>query len=221
MRSVLLGAPGSGKGTQAGIISERLGIAHVASGDLFREAASRGDEVGEQAKSYMDKGLLVPDEITIRMILERIAAPDCAKGFILDGFPRTLEQAEALDTALKERGQAIDRVFYIEVDTEELVRRLSGRFICRGCQMPYNEVSSPPKVAGKCDLCGGDLYQRHDDLPETVRKRIEVYFTETAPLIGYYKEAGKLVEIDGEAEIGEIGERLIAALPQDCNGNSG
>ena len=215
MRSVLLGAPGSGKGTQAGIISERLGIAHVASGDLFREAASRGDEVGRQAKSYMEKGLLVPDEITIRMILERVATPDCARGFILDGFPRTLEQAKALDMALGERGEAIDRVFYIKVATEELVRRLSGRFICRSCQTPYHTVSSPPEVAGRCDQCGGELYQRADDSPETVKKRIEVYFAETAPLIDYYKEAGKLVEINGQGEIGEIGERLVAALPRD------
>jgi adenylate kinase len=212
MRSVLLGAPGSGKGTQAGIISERLGIAHVASGDLFREAASRGDEVGRQAKSYMEKGLLVPDEITIRMILERVAAPDCAKGFILDGFPRTLQQAKALDMALGERGEAVDRVFYIKVATEELVRRLSGRFICRSCQKPYHPVSSPPEVTGKCDNCGGELYQRPDDIPETVKKRIEVYFAETAPLIDYYKEEGKLVEINGQGEIGEIGERLVAAL---------
>ncbi|MCK4361661.1 MAG: adenylate kinase [Dehalococcoidia bacterium] len=215
MRSVLLGAPGSGKGTQAGIISERLGIAHVASGDLFREAASRGDEVGRQAKSYMEKGLLVPDEITIRMILERVAAPDCARGFILDGFPRTLEQAKALDMALGERGEAIDRVFYIKVATEELVRRLSGRFICRSCQTPYHPVSSPPEVADRCDRCGGELYQRPDDLPETVKKRIEVYFAETAPLIDYYEEAGKLVEINGQGEISEISERLVAALPQD------
>ena len=215
MHSVLLGAPGSGKGTQAGIISERLGIAHVASGDLFREAASRGDEVGRQAKSYMEKGLLVPDEITIRMILERVATPDCARGFILDGFPRTLEQAKALDMALGERGEAIDRVFYIKVATEELVRRLSGRFICRSCQTPYHPVSLPPEVAGRCDRCGGELYQRADDSPETVKKRIEVYFAETAPLIDYYKEAGKLVEINGQGEIGEIGERLVAALPRD------
>ena len=213
MRSVLLGAPGSGKGTQAGIISNRLGIAHIASGDLFREAASRGDEIGKQAKNYMERGLLVPDEITISMILKRIAAADCAEGFILDGFPRTLDQAKALDMALRERGEAIDKVLYIRVATDELVRRLSGRSICRGCQTPYHEVSSPPKVAGTCDLCGGELYQRPDDLPQTVRKRLEVYFTETAPLIDYYRKAAKLVEIEGEGEIEEIGERLIDALP--------
>ncbi len=215
MRSVLLGAPGSGKGTQAGIIADRLGIAHIASGDLFRDAASRGDEIGGQAKYYMERGLLVPDEITIRMILERIDNADCAKGFILDGFPRTLDQAKALDVALKERGEAIDKVIYISVATDELVRRLSGRSICKSCQTPYHEVSSPPKVAGICDLCGGELYRRPDDLPQTVRKRIEVYFTETAPLIDYYRKVAKLVEIRGEGEIEEISDRLIDALPHD------
>lgn len=215
MFSVLLGAPGSGKGTQAGIISNRLSIAHIASGNLFREAASRGDEIGRQVKHYMEKGLLVPDEITIRMILERIAAVDCAEGLILDGFPRTLDQAKALDVALRERGEAVDKVLYIRVDTDELARRLSGRSICKSCQTPYHDVSSPPKVAGICDLCGGELYQRPDDLPQTVRKRIEVYFTETAPLIDYYRKADKLVEIEGEGEIEKIVERLIDALPHD------
>jgi len=210
LQIVLLGAPGSGKGTQAGIVCQRFGVAHIASGDLFREAVNRGDELGQQAKSYMEKGLLVPDEITIRMILERIAAPDCAQGFILDGFPRTLGQAKALDRVLGERG--IDKVVYIKVSTEELVRRLSGRSICRDCQAPYHEITSPPKVLGRCDQCGGELYQRPDDSPETVRKRLEVYFVETAPLIDYYKEAGKLVEIDGERGIEEVGEELIAAL---------
>jgi adenylate kinase len=212
MRSVLLGAPGSGKGTQAGIISKRLGISHIASGDLFREAASRGDERGNQAKTYMEKGLLVPDEITIRMILERIAAPDCTKGFILDGFPRTLEQAKALDIAMAEKGEAIDQVLYIKVSTDELVRRLSGRFICQSCQTPYHIVSSPSKVEGKCDKCDGELYQRADDVPDTVRKRIDVYLDKTTPLIDYYSEAGKLIEINGEGEISGIGESLIKAL---------
>ena len=212
MRIVLLGAPGSGKGTQAGAIAKRLGIAHVASGDMFREAQNRGDELGQQVKSYMEQGLLVPDEITISVILERIAAPDCASGFILDGFPRTLEQAKALDRALGERGEAVDMVLYINVSTEELVKRLSGRFICRNCQTPYHQVTSPPKVAGGCDRCGGELYQRPDDSPETVRKRIEVYSEQTAPLIGYYNEAGKLVEINGEGGIEEVEHRAIATL---------
>jgi len=209
---VLLGAPGSGKGTQAGIVAQRLGTAHIASGDLFREAVKRGDELGQRVKDYLDKGLLVPDEVTIGMILERISAPDCARGFILDGFPRTLEQARALDSALGERGKAIEMVLYIKVSTPELVRRLGGRFICRNCQTPYHEIASPPKVPGICDLCGGELYQRPDDSPETVSRRLEVYIAETAPLIDYYQGAGKLVEVDGEGGIEEVGERLIAAL---------
>jgi len=215
LRIVILGAPGSGKGTQAGAISERLGIAHIASGDLFREAQNRGDELGRQVKSYMEQGLLVPDEITIRMILERIAAPDCAGGFILDGFPRTLEQAKALDRALGERGEAVDMVLWIEVSREELVRRLGGRFICRDCQTPYHQETSPPRIAGRCDRCGGELYQRPDDSPETVRKRIEVYFEQTAPLLDYYKETGKPVKvIDGEGSIEEVEERAITALKE-------
>lgn len=213
MRLILLGAPGSGKGTQAKNIAEKVGITHVASGDLFRAAATRGDELGKQAKHYMEKGLLVPDEITIKMILERIEAPDCSKGVMLDGFPRTLEQAKALDKALKNKKQQIDRVFYINVSTDELVRRLSGRFICRKCQAPYHKVSSPPKVEGKCDKCGGELYQRADDTPVTVRKRIDVYTKETSPLIDYYNKAKKLVEIDGEGNIDSITKSIIAALP--------
>jgi len=214
MRLILLGAPGSGKGTQAKNIAEKVGITHVASGDLFRAAATRGDELGKQAKYYMEKGLLVPDEITIKMILERIDAPDCSKGVMLDGFPRTLEQAKALDQALGKKKQKIDRVFYIKVATDELVRRLSGRFICRKCQAPYHKVSSPPKKEGICDKCGGELYQRADDNPETVRKRIDVYTKETSPLIDYYKKAKKLVEIKGEGNIDNITKDIIASLPK-------
>jgi adenylate kinase len=213
MRLILLGAPGSGKGTQAKNIAEKVGITHVASGDLFRAAATRGDDLGKQAKYFMEKGLLVPDEITIKMILERIDAPDCLKGVMLDGFPRTLEQAKALDQALGKKKQKIDRVFYIKVSTDELVRRLSGRFICRKCQAPYHKVSSPPKKEGKCDKCGGELYQRADDTPETVRKRIDVYTKETTPLIDYYKKAKKLVEIKGEGNIDSITENIVASLP--------
>ena len=212
MRIVLLGPPGSGKGTQAGVIAQKLGLAHVASGDLFREAARRGDKLGKQVKSYMEKGLLVPDKITIKMILERISAPDCKKGCMLDGFPRTLEQAKVLDKALGGNGEAIDRVIYINVATDELVRRLSGRFICRSCQMPYHLISSPPKVKGKCDKCDGELYQRADDSAETVRRRLDVYRAETAPLIDYYKKAGKLIEINGAGDIAKISNSIISAL---------
>lgn len=212
MRIVFLGAPGCGKGTQAGIIAQGLGVAHIASGDLFREAAKRGDELGEQVRSYMDKGLLVPDEITVGMILERIAVPDCDQGYVLDGFPRTLGQAEALDRALGERGEAIGKVMYIKVSPEELVKRLSARFICRDCQVPYHQITSPPKVVGRCDRCGGELYQRPDDSPETVTKRLEVYFAETAPLIDYYRRAGKLVEVNGEQGIENVAREIMTAL---------
>lgn len=216
---MLLGAPGSGKGTQAAVVAQRLGIAHIASGDLFREAANRGDELGQEVKSYMEKGLLVPDEVVIRMILERLSASDCAQGFILDGFPRTLGQAKALDSALEQRGEKIEKAVYIEVSAEELVKRLGGRLICRNCQTPYHEINSPPRVAGRCDVCGGELYRRPDDSPQTVRKRLEVYLAETAPLVAYYREAGKLVEINGERGIDEVGEELIAVLTKEGGGD--
>jgi len=212
LQVILLGAPGAGKGTQAVLISEKLGLAHIASGDLFRQEQDSGSELGKIAKTYMEKGLLVPDEVTVRMILGRIAAPDCAKGFLLDGFPRTLEQAKALDQALAEEGKSIDSVLYIKVSTEELLRRLSGRWICRNCQVPYNIVELPPKVPGKCDYCGGELYQRPDDSEETARKRLDVYFAQTMPLIEYYTEAGKLVEIEGEKGIEGVAQDLIAAI---------
>ena len=218
MRIVLLGAPGAGKGTQAVVISERLGLAHVASGDLFRQAQNNGSELGALVRSYMERGELVPDAVTIRVILERISAPDCAQGFILDGFPRTLEQADALDEALTERGQAIDVVLHIKVSTEELVRRLSGRWICRNCQTPYHVISSPPKVAGRCDRCGGELYQRPDDSEEAVRNRLRVYSTETAPLIEYYVGQGKLVEINGEQGVKAVAKEVMAALGQSIDG---
>lgn len=212
MHVILLGAPGAGKGTQAVQISERLGLAHIASGDLFRQEQDSGSELGRIAKSYMEKGLLVPDEVTVKMVLGRIAAPDCARGFLLDGFPRTLEQAKALDQALAEGGKSISSVLYIKVSTEELLRRLSGRWICRNCQAPYNIVELPPKVPGKCDYCGGELYQRPDDSEETARKRLEVYFAQTMPLIEYYTQAGKLVEIEGEKGIEGVARDLIAAI---------
>lgn len=215
MQVILLGAPGSGKGTQAGLAAEQLGISHVASGDLFRAAVNRGDELGNKVKSYMEKGLLVPDDITIKMIMQRISEPDCANGFMLDGFPRTLEQAKALDTAMAERQAVIDRVVYINVSTDELVRRLGGRFICRECQTPYHMVSSPPKTPGKCDKCGGELYQRPDDTPDTVKKRIDVYLSDTAPLIDYYRASNKLVEVSGEGDIDNISKSLIQAIIKD------
>lgn len=212
MYIIFLGAPGAGKGTQAANVARELGLVHIASGDLFRQAVEQGTELGKQAKSYMEKGKLVPDEVTIRMVLERISVPDCKRGVILDGFPRNLEQAKALDSALLEQGKDIDKVVYIEVSKDELIRRLSGRWICRKCQAPYHATGSPPKVWGKCDKCGGELYQRPDDTVETVEKRLQVYFVETAPLIDYYAEAGKLLEVDGKGGIEEVGRSIIKAL---------
>ena len=213
MYIVLLGAPGAGKGTQAATLAKRLNLVQVASGDLFRQAVQQGTELGLQAKFYMEKGQLVSDEITVKMVLDRLLAPDCESGAILDGFPRTVEQAGALDRALAEQGKEIDTVVYIKVPEEELIERLSGRWICRECQAPYHMVDSSPKVAGKCDRCGGVLYQRTDDSPETVKKRLEVYFAETAPLIDYYTRVGKLLEVGGVGGIDKVSERVLAALP--------
>lgn len=212
MNVILLGAPGAGKGTQAAELSQKLSLAHIASGDLFRQAQSSGTELGNVVKSYMEKGQLVPDDITVKMVLERISQPDCASGFILDGFPRNLEQARALENALKDKGQEIDKAVYIKVPEEELVRRLAGRRICRNCQAPYHVTDMPPKVEGKCDLCGGELYQRADDTEETVRNRIRVYTEETSPLIDYYKKDGKLLEVDGAQEAEKVGKDLVDAL---------
>jgi len=209
---IFLGAPGAGKGTQAVKVAQKLNLAHIASGDLFRQALEQGTELGLQAKSYMEKGILVPDEITIRMILERVSAPDCESGVILDGFPRNLQQAEALDKALVQQGKAIDKVIYIKVGEEELLSRLGGRWMCRQCQAPYHAINSPPQVWGRCDKCGGELYQRPDDTAQTVKKRLQVYFAQTAPLIDYYAQSGKLLELDGEGEIEEVGRRTVLAL---------
>jgi len=209
---ILLGAPGAGKGTQAVMLAEKQKLVQVASGDLFRQALQQETELGKKAKVYMEKGQLVPDEITIQMVLERLAAPDCANGAILDGFPRNLQQAEALDKALQPQSKQIDRVVYIKVSEEELLKRLGGRWICRGCQAPYHEVDSPPKVAGKCDRCGGELYQRADDNVETVKNRLKVYFKETSPLIDYYKQADKLLEIDGVGSTAAVHQRIADAL---------
>jgi len=189
-----------------------MNLVQVASGDLFRQALQNETELGLKAKSYMEKGQLVPNEITIQMVLERLAKPDCENGAILDGFPRNLGQAEALDKALAQQSKAIDKVVYIKVAPEELVKRLGGRWICRSCQAPYHIVDSPPKEAGKCDRCGGELYQRADDNEETVKKRLDVYFAETSPLIDYYKKAGKLLEVDGVGAVSEVSQRMMAAL---------
>ena len=212
MYIIFLGAPGAGKGTQAATVAQELNLVHIATGDLFRQAVEQETELAREVKSYMEKGLLAPDEMTIKMVLERISAPDCESGVIFDGFPRTLKQAEALDEALARQGKAIDKVVYIKVSEEELLERLSGRWICRQCQTPYHAQNSPPQVQGKCDKCGGELYQRADDTAETVKERLQVYFAETTPLIDYYTQTGKLLEIDGEGEVDAVGSRIVDAL---------
>ena len=212
MYIILLGAPGAGKGTQAAIAAQKLKLVHIATGDLFRQAVEQGTELGMEAKSYMEKGILGPDELTIRMVQERISVPDCESGVVFDGFPRTLTQAEALDGTLAKQNKAVDKVVYIMVSEEELMKRLGGRWICRNCQTPYHATNLPPKIWGKCDLCGGELYQRPDDTPEVIKQRLQVYFEQTAPLIDYYNHAGKLLEVNGEGDADEVGKRIVTAL---------
>ena len=212
MKVILLGPPGAGKGTQAARLAQRLGLAHLATGDLFRRAQGKGTRLGLLAKSYMEKGQLVPDDVTIAMVQERLREPDCKKGVIFDGFPRTLAQARALDEALARAGEKVDTVILVQVPEDELVRRLSGRWLCRTCQTPYHVVASPPKDQGRCDRCGGPLYQRVDDKEETVRQRLQVYTQQTAPLIEYFANQGKLLEIDGTKSIEAVADLLVDAL---------
>ena len=212
MYIIVLGAPGAGKGTQADILSQEMDLPHIASGDLFRQALEERTEVGLLAKSYMDKGELVPDEITIKMILERMNQPDCASGCLFDGFPRTLHQAEVLDKALNEQGKSIDEAIYIEVPNEELVKRLSGRWLCRTCQTPYHTTSSLPKTPGKCDKCGGELYQRSDDREETVKERLNIFFAQTVPILDYYKKQNKLIRVNGNLGIQGVAREIISEL---------
>ena len=204
---VLFGAPAAGKGTQAKILAERLGVPHVASGDLFRDHQERNTELGRQAKSYMERGVLVPDQVTIKMTMERLAHSDCSNGFVLDGFPRTLDQAKALT----ENEITIDQVINIKVSEEELVRRISGRLVCRNCQTSYHRDFSPPKEHGRCDQCGGKLYQRDDDSPQAARRRLLVHEEVQAPVLKYYMDARKLEEVEGDASIEEVA-RAIEAL---------
>ncbi len=212
MYVILLGLPGAGKGTQATRLTGADGLAHITTGELFRGNMRRATELGERARPFVEEGLLVPDELTIGMLLERISQPDCARGCLLDGFPRNLEQARALDEALEQRGVAIDQAVYIKVSTEELVRRLAGRWNCPGCSEVYHGSSRPPREAGVCDQCGGQLYQREDDRPEVVRTRLEVNLAQLEPLLEYYHRQGELAEVDGEQEMELVGEQLKAVI---------
>jgi adenylate kinase len=206
---VLLGGPGAGKGTQAERLSETLGIPQVSTGDLFRENLKKETELGLLAKGYMERGELVPDEVTVGMVRERLRRPDAAKGAIMDGFPRTIAQAEAFEALLAEMGSKLTVVPSIQVPEDVLLARLAGRWTCKKCGAMYHQLFSPPQEAGVCDKCGGELYQRPDDTPETQEHRIEVYFEQTAPLIDYYRAKGLLVEVDGRAGIDEIQAELL------------
>ena len=212
---ILLGPPASGKGTQAARLHKMLDLPHVASGDLFRENLKNETELGRQAQVYMNRGELVPDDITIGMVMDRLSRPDCAAGALLDGFPRTIAQAEALDKALAAQGQKIGLVPNIAVPNEVLVERVSGRRLCRTCGKSYHVKFNPPKQPGVCDKDGGELYQRDDDNPETVRQRLQVYWQQTSPLIDYYRRQGVLVEIDGDQSIDEVTADLRAAVVGD------
>jgi adenylate kinase len=210
---VLLGPPGAGKGTQAKIISEEKGLRHISSGDIFRENLKNQTELGALAKGYMDRGELVPDDVTIAMIRERLARPDCAAGVLLDGFPRTPVQAAALATMLAGLDGRVDWAPFINVPEDELIHRLTGRWTCRTNPAHiYNIHTNPPAKAGVCDIDGGELYQRDDDKEETVKNRIEVYFKQTMPLIEYYRNAGVLVEVDGKQSIEKVGAQLLELL---------
>lgn len=213
MYIILLGAPGAGKGTQAETLTRETGMPQVASGDLFRAVRTQDTELATLVRSYYDKGLLVPDDVTIRMFLERLAQLDCTNGAMLDGFPRTIEQAKALDDALAAQGKRIDAVLYIKVSDPELMKRLAGRWICRNNGLHvFQSVSRPPKVPGVCDECGGELYQRVDDKEETARDRLRVFFKQTMPLVDYYLNQGKLAEVDGERAPDVVGRDLVQAL---------
>jgi adenylate kinase len=209
---ILLGAPGAGKGTQAGVLSKALDLPHMASGDVFRAVRQEQSELGELVRSYYDKGLLVPDEVTIRVILSVLSRDEYARGAMLDGFPRTIEQARALDAELQESGRSIWKVVYLDVATEELARRLSGRWLCRGCPAVYHEINNPPKNAGVCDNCGGELYQRVDDTAETVRTRLMTFVRETEPLVDYYEKQGKLCRVNGEQPMDAVTRGIEACV---------
>jgi adenylate kinase len=207
-----MGGPGAGKGTQAGHLQKILGLPQIATGDLFRENLANETELGILAKKYMDAGELVPDEVTVAMVEERLARPDCAAGALLDGFPRTIAQAGALEKMLAESGEKIDIVPYIHVAKAVLLRRLAGRWTCRENGHVYHELFNPPRKPGICDIDGSPLYQRDDDTEETQKRRIEVYFEQTAPLLDYYREKGLLVEINGEQPIEQVQQELVNAI---------
>ena len=212
MKIVMLGAPGAGKGTQAKKISAKYNIPHISTGDIFRANIKEGTELGKKAKEYMDQGLLVPDELVLDLIVDRLGKDDCKKGYVLDGFPRTIPQAEALEKALGEQGEKIDYALNIDVPDENIINRMSGRRACVGCGATYHLVYAPTKVEGVCDVCGKNLILRDDDKPETVKKRLSVYHEQTKPLIDYYENAGTLRTLDGTIDIEDVFQAIVKIL---------
>ena len=212
MKIIMLGAPGAGKGTQAKKIAEKYQIPHISTGDIFRSNIKEGTELGMKAKAFMDQGSLVPDELTIGMLMDRIQKDDCKNGYVLDGFPRTIPQAESLTNALNESGQKIDYAVNVDVPDENIVNRMSGRRACLSCGATYHIVYKPSKVEGICDVCGDKLILRDDDKPETVKKRLSVYHDQTQPLIDYYKEAGVLANVDGTQDMDKVFSDIVAVL---------
>ena len=212
MKIIMLGAPGAGKGTQAKMIAAKYGIPHISTGDIFRANIKNGTELGAKAKEYMDKGLLVPDELVVDLVIDRFKEPDCAKGYVLDGFPRTNPQAEALDKALTAIGESVDYAINVEGQDENIVRSMGGRRACVGCGATYHIVYSPTKVEGKCDTCGGDLIIRDDDKPETVQNRLAVYHEQTQPLIDYYTKKGIIAEVDGTQDMNDVFAAIVKIL---------
>jgi adenylate kinase len=209
---ILVGAQGSGKGTQAELLSQTLGVPHIASGDLFRKAIDEKTELGIKAKAYIDRGELVPDALTVTMVVKRLEEPDCSQGVLFDGFPRTVAQAKVLDKGLQEVGKQIDLAIYLQVPREELLKRLSGRYICRAKQHVYNINTHPPRVEGVCDIDGSELYQRSDDTGEAVQKRLDIFFNETIRLLDYYGNQKKLVEVDGNQDIDQVQQSLLDVI---------
>ena len=204
MKIIMLGAPGAGKGTQAKMIAEKYGLPHISTGDIFRANIKNGTELGKEAKEYMDKGLLVPDELTVRLLLDRVAQDDCKNGYVLDGFPRTIPQAEVLDEKLSELGEKVDYAINVDVPDENIVNRMSGRRACLNCGATYHIVSIPPKKEGICDVCASALVLRDDDKPETVQNRLKVYHDQTQPLIDFYEKKGVLRSVDGTLPMEEV-----------------
>lgn len=212
MKIIMLGAPGAGKGTQAKKIAEKYQIPHISTGDIFRANIKNGTELGKKAKTYMDQGLLVPDELVCDLVVDRVQQDDCKKGYILDGFPRTIPQAESLDAALSRLGEAVDYAINVEVPDENIINRMSGRRACLSCGATYHIVHIPTKVEGICDKCGAELVLRDDDKPETVKKRLDVYHEQTQPLIDYYTDKGVLNEVDGTKDMDEVFSAIVDIL---------